>query len=103
MHIFLHHLWWFYKETCGQLNDFNAEGSEKLNETLKTFYNRSSTKKDVKKSLFQIMEKQNRCEKFRIDGLEYKQKKNIEQDSKKFLLFKWFNRINPKIHCFFIR
>jgi len=75
MHIFLHHLWWFYKETCGQLNDFNAEGSEKLNETLRTFYNRSSTKKDVKKSLFQIMEKQNRCEKFRIDGLEYKQKK----------------------------
>jgi hypothetical protein len=75
MHIFLHHIWWFYKETNGQLNDFNAEGAEKLNETLRTFYNRSSTKQDVKKSLLQIMNKQNRCEKFRLSGLEYKQKK----------------------------
>jgi len=54
MHIFLHHIWWFYKETGGHLNDFNAEGSEKLNDTIKTFYNRSSTKKNVKKSLLQI-------------------------------------------------
>jgi len=74
MHIFLHHIWWFYKETGGHLNDFNAEGSEKLNDTLKTFYNRSSTKKNVKKSLLQIMEKQNRCERFRLNGLDYKQK-----------------------------
>jgi len=79
MHIFLHHIWWFYKETEGNLNDFNAEGSEKLNDTLKTFYNRSSTKKNVKKSLFQIMEKQNRCERFRLNGLEYKQKKIYRQ------------------------
>jgi hypothetical protein len=74
MHIFIHHIWWFYKETGGNLNDFNTEGAEKLNDTLKTFYNRSSTKKNIKKSLLQIIEKQNRCEKFRLDGLDYKQK-----------------------------
>ncbi len=70
MHIFIHRIWWFYKETGGNLNDFNTEGAEKLNDTLKTFYNRSSTKKSIKKSLLQIMEKQNRCERFRLDGLE---------------------------------
>jgi hypothetical protein len=75
MHIFVHHVWWFYKETNGQLNDFNMEGAEKLNHTIKTFYHKSSSKIDVTTSLFQIIEKQNRCENFRMDGLDNEPKR----------------------------
>ena len=37
MHIFKHHLWWFYKATNGKMNDFNMEGAEKLNDIIKNF------------------------------------------------------------------
>lgn len=38
------------------------EGSEKFNDIMKHHYNRNSNKKNVKTSLFQIVQKQNRCE-----------------------------------------
>ncbi len=82
MHIFKHHIWWFYKETNGQMNDFNMEGAEKLNDVIKTYYHRSSSKVNVKQALSQIIEKQNRCEIFKLDRLDYTQKKTYRRSTK---------------------
>ncbi len=62
IHIFSNHIWWFYKETAGDLNLYNMEGSEKFNDLMKHHYNRNSNKKNIPKSLYQIIQKQNRCE-----------------------------------------
>ena len=62
IHVFVHHLWWFYKETDGTINDYEMEGSEKLNDTIKKHYSRNTNKQKPGASLFQTMEKQNRCE-----------------------------------------
>jgi len=71
----------FYKGTNGQMNDINMEGAEKLNDIIKTYYHKSSSK-DVKRALSQIIEKQNRCEYFKLDGLEYTQKKSYRRRTK---------------------
>lgn len=62
MHIFTHHLWWFYKE-CNFLNNYNMEGAEKLNDIIKNLFPKATNKK---KYILQIMEKQNRCEYLRL-------------------------------------
>ena len=82
MHIFKHHIWWFYKETNGQMNDFNMEGAEKLNDIIKKYYHKSSSKVDMKQALSQIIEKQNRCENFKLDGLDYTPKKRYRRRTK---------------------
>jgi hypothetical protein len=66
MHVFVHHIWWFYKETNGRLNDYAMEGSEKLNDFLKLNYNRNSNKRDIEKSIVQIFNKQSRREIFSL-------------------------------------
>jgi hypothetical protein len=62
MHVFAHHLWWFYKETDGCINDYAMEGAEKFNDIIKQHYTRNTNKKSIKKSMFQTFEKQGRCE-----------------------------------------
>ena len=66
MHVFVHHLWWFYKETDGCINDYAMEGSEKLNDTIKRHYTRNTNKKDAFKTVIQTIEKQGRCETGRL-------------------------------------
>ena len=60
--MFVHHLWWFYKETDGCINDYAMEGAEKLNDIIKKHYSRNTNKKSASMSLFQTIHKQGRCE-----------------------------------------
>ena len=64
------------------VSDFNLEGAEKLNDIIKTYYHKSSSKVDVKQALSQIIEKQNRCENFKLDGLDYTPKKRYRRRTK---------------------
>jgi len=56
------------------------EGTDKLNHVIKTYYHRSSSIVDVKHALSQIIEKQNRCEIFKLDKLDYTQKKHTGEE-----------------------
>jgi hypothetical protein len=52
------------------------EGSEKFNDIMKHHYDRNSNKKNVVKSLHQIIQKQNRCELKRSSPSENQQSRS---------------------------
>ena len=60
MHIFVHHTWEFVRD-FGEINLYNMEGSEKLNDLMTSYYFRS-TNRNRKKKLIQLLQKRNRIE-----------------------------------------
>ena len=60
IHIFAHHVWEFVRD-YGDINIFNMEGNEKLNDLMTSYYFRS-TNRNREKKVCQLIQKRNRCE-----------------------------------------